>query len=126
MNMNMNLGLQQLLERAADKCHDDWKPKTRDDTRPTPQAFLQDRRDVWAPIGERLQSQFPGAELRHLVPLLLDACGDQGHTLTHQLRLFHRQEAGEQRASRGDGTTTIGAAVKKVHRHLTPDTAQSA
>jgi hypothetical protein len=123
-NMNMNLGLQQLLERAADKCHDDWQRKTSDDERPTPQAFLQLRRDVWAPIGERLLSKFPGAELRHLVALLLDACGDQ--PLAHQVRQYHRQAAGEQRASRGDGTTTIGAAVATVQRHLAPDTARSA
>jgi hypothetical protein len=125
-NMNINPGLQQLLDSAALKCSNDWRPKTRDDTRPTPQAFLQLRRDVWAPEGERLLSEYPGAELRHLVPLLLDDCGDKGHSLTHQLRQYHEREARDQRASRSDGTTTIGAAVEKLHRHLTPDTARSA
>jgi hypothetical protein len=123
-NMNMNPGLQQLLESAALKCSDDWRSKTRDDERPTPQAFLQLRRDVWAPIGERLLSKYPGAELKDLVALLLNACGDQ--KLADQRREVYEQAAREQRALRSDGTTTLGAAVAKLQRHLAPGDRQTA
>ena len=115
--LNVNGTDHELIRQAAQKQHDTWQARHRDDKRPSVDDLLRQRADAWRPVADQLQAKYPGAEQRHLVTLLLDAAGDA--PLNQNLRKATQELAAN--AARHDDAPHLGVRLSRVVTNLAPE-----
>jgi hypothetical protein len=120
---NVNRTNDPLLQMAAERLHNAWQPRHRDDLRPTTAAIISKRQHDWQHVADTLRSKYPNADNRHLVELLLDAAGDV--RCADNWRRNLRDLAAGHSAAHNDGARPVGALVASLHNNLAPTNSEN-